>query len=204
MSEDKESTARDATDPDQSDECQRCPDKSPDVIADVSAEADGLCAFVDASPSPFHVCATARAALRTAGFVELAERDSWPHEPGRYVVVRDGSLVAWSTEHANGPLTPYRVVGAHTDSPNLRIKPQPDLVRAGWALLGVEVYGGPLLNSWLDRDLGLSGRVAVRSAAGVQERLFRTDEPLLRIPSSRSISTARSTSAASSSTGSST
>lgn len=155
---------------------------APDVIADVRDEADGLCAFVDASPSPFHACATAVAALRTAGFVELDERDRWPAEPGRYVVVRGGSLVAWSTERANGPLTPYRIVGAHTDSPNLRIKPQPDFSRAGWALLGVEVYGGPLLNSWLDRDLGLSGRVVVRSDGGTEERLYRTDEPVLRLP----------------------
>ena len=154
----------------------------PDVIDNVEDEADGLCAFVDASPSPFHAVATAVAALRTSGFVELAERDEWPADPGRYVVVRGGSLVAWSTERAAGPLTPYRIVGAHTDSPNLRIKPQPEFNRAGWALLGVEAYGGPLLNSWLDRELGLSGRVAVRSAGGVEERLFRTDEPLLRVP----------------------
>ena len=153
-----------------------------DVIADVHHEADGLCAFVDASPSPFHVCANAAAALGSAGFIELAERDRWPTEPGRYVVVRGGSLVAWSTEPARGPTTPYRIVGAHTDSPNLRIKPQPDFSRAGWALLGVEVYGGALLNSWLDRDLGLSGRIAVRVPGGVELRLFRTDEPLLRVP----------------------
>jgi len=155
---------------------------APDVLAAGRDEADGLCVFVDASPSPFHACATAVAALQTAGFVELAERDRWPADPGRYVIVRGGSLVAWSTERAHGPLTPYRIVGAHTDSPNLRIKPQPDFNRAGWALLGVEVYGGPLLNSWLDRDLGLSGRVAVRTAEGVCERLFRTDEPILRVP----------------------
>ena len=152
------------------------------MLADIRDEADGLCAFVDASPSPFHACATALATLQAAGFVELAERDRWPEDPGRYVVVRGGSLVAWSTERAHGPLSPYRVVGAHTDSPNLRIKPQPDFNRAGFALLGVETYGGPLLNSWLDRDLGLSGRVAVRTAGGVDERLFRTDEPLLRVP----------------------
>src|SRR6188472_1478587 len=97
-----------------------------DVLVDVRDEADGLCAFVDASPSPFHACATAVAALRAAGFAVLAERDAWPTDVGRYVVVRGGSLVAWSTERAVGPLTPYRIVGAHTDSPNLRIKPQPE------------------------------------------------------------------------------
>jgi len=72
-------------------------------------------------------------------------------------------------------------VGAHTDSPNLRVKPQPDLSSAGWQLLGVEFYGGPLFNSWLDRDLGLSGRVAVRGSGGVQTRLLKIDEPVLRV-----------------------
>ena len=77
---------------------------------------------------------------------------------------------------------PFRLLGAHTDSPNLRIKPVPDTGRAGLRQLGVEVYGGPLLNSWLDRDLGLAGRVAVRTPAGPQLRLLRVHRPLLRIP----------------------
>jgi aspartyl aminopeptidase len=145
-------------------------------------EARGLCAYVDASPSPFHACAQAAARLEEAGFARLAETDAWPREPGRYYLLRGGSLVAWNSEHADGPATPFRVVGAHTDSPNLRIKPQPDLSRAGWQLLGVEVYGGALVNSWLDRDLGLSGRVAVRAAdGGVEHRLVHVDEPVLRV-----------------------
>ena len=74
-------------------------------------------------------------------------------------------------------------IGAHTDSPNLRIKPRPDTGRAGYRQLAVEVYGGVLLNSWLDRDLGLSGRVAVRGgAAGSTVHLVRVDRPLLRVP----------------------
>jgi aspartyl aminopeptidase len=144
--------------------------------------ADGLCAYIDASPSPFHACAQAAQQLRARGFSEVLETQPWPGEPGRWFVVRGGSLVAWSTEHAAGPESPFRVVGAHTDSPNLRIKPQPDVSRAGWQQLGVEVYGGPLLNSWLDRDLGISGRVAVRGSAGVETRLIVVNEPLLRVP----------------------
>ena len=73
----------------------------------------------------------------------------------------------------------------HTDAPNLRVKPRPDLARLGWDQLALEVYGGPLLNSWLDRDLGLSGRVLVRdpgTAYGARALLWRHDEPLLRIP----------------------
>ena len=131
---------------------------------DTDSEATGLCAFVDASPSPFHACAEAGARLAAAGFSLLSETDAFSVEPGRYYLIRGGSLIAWSSETASGPATPFRVVGAHTDSPNLRIKPQPDLARAGWQLLGIELYGGPLFNSWLDRDLGLSGRVAVRRA----------------------------------------
>jgi len=148
---------------------------------DTDRESAGLCAFVDASPSPFHACAQAAQRLEAAGFSLLAETDAFPTQLGRHYLIRGGSLVAWSTEYANGPATPFRVVGAHTDSPNLRIKPQPDLARAGWQLLGVELYGGPLFNSWLDRDLGLSGRVAVRGGDGIETRLVTINEPVLRV-----------------------
>jgi aspartyl aminopeptidase len=149
---------------------------------DTDAEATELCTYVDASPSPFHACAEAASRLETGGFRRLLETDAWPSDPGRYYLLRGGSLVAWSSEHARGPATPFRVVGAHTDSPNLRIKPQPDFSRAGWQLLGVEVYGGPLVNSWLDRDLGLSGRVALRAPdGGVTHRLLHVDDPVLRV-----------------------
>ena len=148
---------------------------------DTGTEAAGLCAFVDASPSPFHACAEAGRRLGAAGFSHLAETEAFPVEPGRHYLIRGGSLIAWSTESAGGPTTPFRVVGAHTDSPNLRIKPQPDLSRAGWQLLGVELYGGLLFNSWLDRDLGLSGRVAVRGRDGVETRLVAINDPVLRV-----------------------
>lgn len=115
------------------------------------------------------------------GFREVSEREPFPAEPGRYLAVREGSIIAWSTEHADGAATPFRVVGGHTDSPNLRLKPNPDYVSAGWQMLGVEVYGGPLLNSWLDRDLGLSGRLVVRGAHGPEQVLVRVDDPILRV-----------------------
>lgn len=150
--------------------------------------AAGLCAFLDASPTPFHACAAAAALLDDAGFRRLAETDRWPTRssaPGSYYLVRGGSLIAWRTGEDPDPAAPFRIVGAHTDSPGLRIKPNPDLVSQGWQQLGVEVYGGPLLASWVDRDLGLAGRVAVRSggdaAGGVTTRLLHVDEPLLRI-----------------------
>lgn len=157
---------------------------------DTDTEAAGLLRFVDACPSPFHAVAEAAAMLRAAGFTEVEETAAFPAAAGRHYLVRGGSLVAWSTEGtrnaAGNPrgaavAAPFRVVGAHTDSPNLRIKPQPDVWRAGWQLLGVEVYGGPLLNSWLDRDLGLSGRVVVRKGTGVGTRLFTVGRPVLRV-----------------------
>ncbi|MBD0322526.1 MAG: M18 family aminopeptidase [Aldersonia sp.] len=144
------------------------------------ANAELLGHFIDSSPSPFHVCGTVAAELAAHGFVRLSERDAWPAEPGRYYVLRGGSLVAWAV--AEGPTLPFRVVGGHTDSPNLRVKQHPDLSVAGWQLVGLEPYGGAWLNSWLDRDLGLSGRVTVRNAKGARQQLVRIDRPILRVP----------------------
>ncbi|MGI8949870.1 MAG: M18 family aminopeptidase [Ornithinimicrobium sp.] len=152
-----------------------------DLRPHVDEVATGLCRYLDASPSPFHAADRAAILLGEQGFTELEEQGPTPREPGRFLVRRGGSLIAWSSEQAAGPTTPFRVVGAHTDSPNLRVKPQPDRRHAGWHTLGVEIYGGPLLTSWLDRDLGLSGRAAVRTPHGVQSRLFHYDEALLRV-----------------------
>ena len=152
---------------------------------DTDTEAQGLIDFVDASPTPFHACEQAAARLEAEGFTAVVEREPWPTEPGRRYLVRGGSLIAWDTTGAHGagagPAAGFRVVGAHTDSPNLRIKPNPDHTRAGWQLLGVEPYGGLILSSWLDRDLGLAGRVAVRGADGVETRTFHGRDALLRV-----------------------
>ena len=145
------------------------------------AAAGRFTGFVDASPSPYHAAETAAAVLAGAGFTRVPAGAAMPGA-GRHVLVSGGSVVAWSAPPVVRPGTTFRLVGAHTDSPNLRIKPQPDLQRAGLAQLGVEVYGGVLLNSWLDRDLGLSGRLAVAGRNGPELRLFRIDEPLLRVP----------------------
>jgi aspartyl aminopeptidase len=117
----------------------------------------------------------------------LDERAGWDGLAGGAFVVRGGALVAWWSEPAPGrsPGTSprLRIVGAHTDSPNLRLKPHPDTGRAGFRQLGVEVYGGALRNSWLDRDLGLSGRLVVRGGDGAHDVvLVRTDDPVLRVP----------------------
>lgn len=143
---------------------------------------EGLLEYLRDSPSPFHAARSSARLLEVAGFVELLEADVWPTDPGRYFIRRGGSLVAWSCEGQSDPSTGFKIVGAHTDSPNLRIKPRPDFARAGHQLLGVEVYGGPIINSWLDRDLGLSGRVVIRDEAGnARQELFQVDDPILRV-----------------------
>lgn len=139
-----------------------------------------MCEFIDASPSPFHVCATAAQRLRDAGFTELAETDSW-QATGKFFTVRAGSLVAWNTERTH-PDAPFRVVGGHTDSPNLRVKQHPDRVVAGWQVVALQPYGGAWLNSWLDRDLGISGRLSVRRGSTIEHLLVRIDDPILRVP----------------------
>ena len=126
----------------------------------MSANAQGLCEFIDASPSPFHVCVTVADRLRAAGFTELAEGDAWPARSGDFFTVRAGSLMAWRAGGQAG--VPFRVVGAHTDSPNLRVKQHPDRFVSGWQVVALQPYGGAWLNSWLDRDLGISGRLSVR------------------------------------------
>jgi aspartyl aminopeptidase len=143
------------------------------------ASAADLCAFIDRSPTPFHVCETVASELEAAGYRRLAEPDAWPAEPGRFFVVRGGSLVAWSSESSSTPADAFRVVGGHTDSPNLRLKQHHDLSPEGLGVVALEPYGGPLLQTWLDRDLGVSGRLALR---GGREVLVRVDEPVLRVP----------------------
>ena len=145
------------------------------------ATASGLCEFIDASPSPFHVCATVAERLRAAGYTELAETDRWDEAAaGRFFTIRSGSVVAWT---ASGRQQPFRIVGAHTDSPNLRVKQHPDRTETMWRLVRLQPYGGAWLNSWLDRDLGLSGRITLRTKDNeLEHRLVRFDEPLLRVP----------------------
>ena len=143
---------------------------------------DDLLGFLAAGTSPYHAVAEVAARLDAAGFTQVDLAEPWS-PAGLGYVVRGGAIIAWALPPGTEPWTPFRLVGAHTDSPNLRLKPHPDLHRAGWAQLGVEVYGGALWNSWLDRDLGLSGRLAVADGSDrLREVLVRVDEPLCRIP----------------------
>jgi aspartyl aminopeptidase len=134
--------------------------------------------FVMASPSSFHAAAEGARRLAEGGFTLLDEAAEWPVGPGAYAVVRDGALIAWTVPDGAGPATPFRILGAHTDSPSFKLKPKPTTGRFGWLQAGVEVYGGPLLNSWLDRELRLAGRLVTHDGA---QHLASTG-PLLRFP----------------------
>ena len=145
------------------------------------AHTDELLAYLQAAPTPFHAVAEAAARLELAGFTRLEEADSWSDgaAEGAGYVVRGGALVAWILPPGTEAARPFRILGSHTDSPNLRVKPQPDTGVLGWRQVAVEVYGGVLHNSWLDRDLGLAGRFVLRDGT---ERLVDIDRPLLRVP----------------------
>ncbi|MGK2319543.1 M18 family aminopeptidase [Gordonia rhizosphera] len=143
-----------------------------------SATAAGLGGLIDASPSPFHVCATVAGELEAAGYTRLREDQEWPRATGRNYVIRGGSIIAWDAGDGNA----FRIVGGHTDSPNLRLKQRPDRTSAGVGMVALEPYGGAWLNSWLDRDLGLSGRLAYRSGSAVSHVLVHVTEPVIRVP----------------------
>lgn len=134
--------------------------------------------FITASPSSYHAAEAVAARLETAGYTRLDERDEWPVGGGGRVVVRDGAVIAWWQPESALPTSPVRVLGAHTDSPSFKVKPDSATLNAGIAQIGVEIYGGPLLNSWLDRELAVAGRIATRDGA---VHLVRS-EALLRIP----------------------
>lgn len=148
------------------------------------APAEDLLAYLDASPSPCHAVAETAARLEAKGFKRLDERAAWTLRPGdRRYVVRFGSSIAALRVGAKPPAeSGFRLVGAHTDSPNLRLKPRPASVRDASLCLDVEVYGSPILATWTDRDLGVAGRVAVAGAHGLEERLVRLDRAVVRIP----------------------
>jgi aspartyl aminopeptidase len=113
-----------------------------------------LFGFLDGSPTPFHVVESSVELLQRNGFVRQSAFSGQLENKGFFV--RDGAIIAWSLGASKAPL---RIIGAHTDSPNLRVQPNPNIQNVGWSQLGIEIYGGVLLNSWLDRDLGLAGRV---------------------------------------------
>ena len=154
------------------------------IPAQTRQTAHELIAFIDASPSPWHAVASAEQRLLARGFTRLEEGERWQLAAGgRYYAVRDGaSLIAFVLGSQPLAEAGFRIVGAHTDSPGLRLKPQAAHAADDLLRLGVEVYGGPILATFTDRDLSLAGRVVMRTAAGPRTRLLRFEQPLLRLP----------------------
>lgn len=150
----------------------------------VKQQAHALLDFIDASPSPWHAVATTKAMLEANGFKPLIENQTWQfRKNGKYYVVRDGSsLIAFIVGDKPIAETGFRIVGAHTDSPGLRLKPKAGFASQGYAQLGVEVYGGPILATFTDRDLSLAGRVMVRKGDLVHSHLICFKSPMVRLP----------------------
>ena len=145
----------------------------------------GLLDFLNASPTPFHATTSLAMRLEAAGYRHLDERATWHTEAGgRYYVTRnDSSIIAFKLGKRPAVDGGIRLVGAHTDSPCLRVKPNPELQRQGFFQLGVEVYGGALLAPWFDRDLSLAGRVTYRRDGKVESQLIDFYQPIAVIPS---------------------
>ncbi|KAI0455541.1 aspartyl aminopeptidase-like protein [Xylaria acuta] len=143
--------------------------------------------FVNASPTPYHAVRESIARLEKAGFAPVKERDNWSStlKPGgKYYMTRNGStIVAFAIGAQWKPGNPIAMLGAHTDSPCLRIKPVSKKTGVGFMQVGVETYGGGIWHSWFDRDLSLAGRVLVRDGKGnFVQRLVKIDRPIIRIP----------------------
>ncbi len=148
-------------------------------------QVQALLNFIDASPSPWHAVKQVEAYLEAFQFIKLDETCAWDLQPGgRYYVVRDDSSIVIFVQ-GQKPLveTGFKLVGAHTDSPGLRIKPNAASGIDGLLRLGVEVYGGPILATFADRDLSLAGRITYKDDSNaITSTLLKFDQTLLRLP----------------------
>jgi aspartyl aminopeptidase len=154
------------------------------MIAGMNDAVSDLLAYIDRSPTPYHAVAESVRRLSGAGFEEIPEAELWHLGPGerRYAVRAEGSLVAFEVGAMSPAEGGFRIVGAHTDSPNLRLKPRADVAAHGYSQYAVEPYGGVLLHTWFDRDLSLAGRVNLRRDRGTRTVLLDFARPLLRLP----------------------
>jgi aspartyl aminopeptidase len=151
---------------------------------EATKQAQDLLDFIDQSPSPWHAVSTVTELLRKNGFRPLLEDQHWDFgKRGKYYVVRDGaSVIAFVIGQKPISETGFKIVGAHTDSPGLRLKPKAAYTIDGIAQLGVEVYGGPILATFTDRDLSIAGRVIVRNGKTLASRIVRLNESVVRLP----------------------
>jgi aspartyl aminopeptidase len=154
------------------------------IAPEIHQQAQDLLEFIDASPSPWHAIATIERRLQSHGFLRLEELHRWSLKTsGRYYVVRgDSSVIAFTVGTQPPDETGYHIIGAHTDSPGLRLKPRAPHAAENMTRLGVEVYGSPILATFTDRDLSLAGRLNVRSETGIQTSLVRFEKALVRLP----------------------
>ena len=143
-----------------------------------------LISYIDASPTPYHAVREAIGRLERAGFQAAASEDVWTLSPGekRFVTRGDGSVIAFRCGLESPAEAGFRMIGAHTDSPNLRVKPNADVDAHGYRQLAVEPYGGLLLHTWLDRDLSIAGRVTLSDEDRPRSVLLDFGRPLVRIP----------------------
>ncbi|MDF2746433.1 MAG: putative family aminopeptidase [Propionibacteriaceae bacterium] len=147
------------------------------IVAAADDHVDDLVDFIQACPSSYHTAMEVARRLRQRDFAIQAETEAWDTSPGGHVLIREGAVMAWRIPNGADGLTPFRMIGSHTDSPAFKLKPKPDLSGSGYSQLGVEVYGGPLLNSWLDRELGVAGRLVTENGVTLVQ-----SESIARIP----------------------
>jgi aspartyl aminopeptidase len=144
-----------------------------------------LLQFIDASPTASHATRECVRRLESKGFTRLCETDKWEIKPGGcyYVIRNDSSIIAARVGTGKPAEHGFRIIGAHTDFPGLRLKPNGIYSKNGYIQLGVEVYGGPIIHTWTDRDLGIAGRLAVEDSKGnIDIVLFNFNRPVCRIP----------------------
>ncbi|MFK8066836.1 MAG: M18 family aminopeptidase [Gammaproteobacteria bacterium] len=142
--------------------------------------------YLDQSPTPFHAVSVAKKYLEAAGFDELKEHEIWKLKTKKsYFVIRNNSSIIAFRLGSKSPVeNGFRMVGAHTDSPCLKVKPEPEIEAQGYNQLGVEVYGGVLLNPWFDRDLSLAGRVTIKNSKGlIENKLVDFESAIATLPS---------------------
>jgi len=148
------------------------------------SRAEDFIKFVNQSRSPYHAVATCKASLKESGFEEIREADSFNLKlGGRYYYSRNqSSLVAFTVGHKFKPGNPFSVVGAHTDSPVIKVKPVSNYEGSGYFHVGCATYGGGLWHTWFDRDLTVAGRVIIKTDTSFESRLVYIPKPILRIP----------------------
>ncbi|KAI8991446.1 peptidase M18 [Mycotypha africana] len=151
-------------------------------------EAKDFIEFVNKSPSPFHATQEAAEILKANGFKEIKERDSWNdgliQREGKYFFTRNGSaIIAFQVGGKYNPGNGFSIIGTHTDSPCLKLKPVSKKEKTGYLEVGVQLYGGGIWHTWFDRDLSVAGRVLIQQEDGTfKHTLVKIDRPILRIP----------------------